>query len=165
MAEAFRGEFNQKVDTKARVLIPVAFRRILDAGDPGSQGQRTRFVMVYGDDRRKFVECYTMAEMAALEAQILGLARGTPARRLLERNFITLSVTIEIDDDGRIVMPARIREKLGMSSGETVFAGTLDTFQIWKREAFEAALATQEAEDMKLLEDGADMLTLLGKPD
>ena len=30
-SEAFRGEFYQKVDAKARVSIPAAFRRILDA--------------------------------------------------------------------------------------------------------------------------------------
>ena len=34
MAEAFRGEFNQKVDGKARVSIPAPFRRVLEAGDP-----------------------------------------------------------------------------------------------------------------------------------
>ena len=34
MSEAFRGEFTQKVDGKARVSIPAAFRRILEAGDP-----------------------------------------------------------------------------------------------------------------------------------
>ncbi|MCJ8140314.1 division/cell wall cluster transcriptional repressor MraZ [Falsirhodobacter halotolerans] len=166
MAEAFRGEFNQKVDAKARALIPVAFRRVLDAGDP-AEGQRTRFIMVYGDERRKFVECYTMAEMARLEEAIASLPRGSVERRVLERNFITLSVTVEIDDDGRIVLPTRVREKLGMAadeikgSVEAVFAGALDTFQIWKRDAFEANLAAQEAEDMALLADGRDMLTLL----
>jgi len=166
VAEAFRGEFNQKVDAKARVLIPVAFRRVLDAGDP-AEGQRTRFVMVYGDERRKFVECYTMAEMARLEDAIILMPRGSVERRVLERNFITLSVTVEIDDDGRIVLPTRVREKLGMAadeikgSVEAVFAGALDTFQIWKRDAFEANLAALEAEDMALLADGRDMLTLL----
>ena len=34
MSEAFRGEFTQKVDGKARVSIPAAFRRVLEAGDP-----------------------------------------------------------------------------------------------------------------------------------
>ncbi len=34
MAESFRGEVNQKVDGKARVSIPAAFRRVLESGDP-----------------------------------------------------------------------------------------------------------------------------------
>ncbi|MDH2328483.1 division/cell wall cluster transcriptional repressor MraZ [Cereibacter sp. SYSU M97828] len=164
MAEAFRGEFNQRVDAKARVLIPVTFRRVLEAGDPGAQ--RPRIVMVYGDPRRQFVECYTVEEMTALEARILQLPAGTPQRRLLERNYITLSTTIEVDEDGRIVLPPKVREKLGLAQGdigavESIFAGTLNTFQIWKRDAFEADLAAKEAEEAALLEGGIDMLTLL----
>ncbi len=165
MAEAFRGEFNQKVDAKARVLIPVTFRRVLEAGD--TQGPRPRIVMVYGDPRRQFVECYTIEEMTALERRILQVPTGTPERRLLERNYITLSATIEVDDDGRIVMPPKVREKLGLTADEikttveAVFAGTLNTFQIWKRDAFEADLAEKEAEEAALLEGGIDMLTLL----
>lgn len=168
MAESFRGEFNQKVDAKARVLIPVTFRRVLEAGDPQYTGNnRPRLVMVYGDQRRKFVECYTADEMAALEQRILQVPAGTPQRRLLERNYITLSATVDVDEDGRIVLPSKVRDKLELAAEdikgtvEALFAGTLNTFQIWKRDVFEADLAAQEAEDMKLLEGGADMLTLL----
>ena len=64
MSDAFRGEFTQRVDGKARVSIPAAFRRVLEAGDPDST--RKRIVMVYGDTRRKYTECYTMAGAAAL---------------------------------------------------------------------------------------------------
>ena len=32
VSEAFRGEFYQKVDSKARVSVPAAFRRIIEAG-------------------------------------------------------------------------------------------------------------------------------------
>ncbi|WP_435169549.1 division/cell wall cluster transcriptional repressor MraZ [Falsirhodobacter sp. 1013] len=168
MSEAFRGEFNQKVDAKARVLIPVAFRRVLQDGDPlAKETNRPRIVMVYGDARRKFVECYTMAEMALLEQKILLLPAGSPQRRILERNYITLSATIEVDEDGRIVLPPKVRDKLGLSADaikatvEAVFAGTLNTFQIWTRDAFDEELAAREDEELALLEGGVDMLTLL----
>ncbi|MDB6452082.1 division/cell wall cluster transcriptional repressor MraZ [Falsirhodobacter sp. 20TX0035] len=168
MSEAFRGEFNQKVDAKARVLIPVAFRRVLQDGDPlAKETNRPRIVMVYGDARRRFVECYTMAEMALLEQKILVLPAGSPQRRILERNYITLSATIEVDEDGRIVLPPKVRDKLGLSADaikatvEAVFAGTLNTFQIWTRDAFDEELAAREEEELALLEGGVDMLTLL----
>lgn len=168
MAEAFRGEFNQKVDAKARVLIPVAFRRVLHDADPVAKDtNRPRVVMVYGDARRSFVECYSLEEMAALEARIAELPLGSPARRVLERNYVTLSVTVEVDEDGRIVLPPKVREKLGMSPDdikatvEAVFAGTLNTFQIWTRDAFDAELAKREEEELALLDGGVDMLTLL----
>ena len=56
MAEAFRGEFYQKVDAKGRVSIPAAFRRILEADDPPSTDfPRPRVYMIYGGANRNFV--------------------------------------------------------------------------------------------------------------
>ncbi|MCC6863674.1 MAG: division/cell wall cluster transcriptional repressor MraZ [Rhodobacteraceae bacterium] len=166
MFEAFRGEFTQRVDGKARVSIPVAFRRVLEAGD--SESARKRIVMVYGDSRRKFVECYNIAGAARLERKIGKLPIGSKERRMLERNMITLSATVEIDDDGRIVLPPKVREKAGITPEETakgvetVFAGTLETFQIWKSEVYNAEILRLAEEDMASLEAGVDILSLLG---
>ena len=57
VARVFRGEFHQKVDGKGRVSIPAGFRRVLESQDPDWQtGKRPRFVIVYGDERRKHLE-------------------------------------------------------------------------------------------------------------
>lgn len=167
MSEAFRGEFNQKVDAKARVSIPAPFRRVLEAGDPSCEGGRPKFVMVYGRPNCDFVECYTIAGMKRLEARIRLMPPGTRGRRLMERNFVTLSQLVEVDDDGRIVLPPKGREKIGLApevmkdGAEAMFAGTLDTFQIWRRDAYEAELAADEDAELDMLEDGADLLSLL----
>ncbi|NBO20659.1 MAG: transcriptional regulator MraZ [Rhodobacteraceae bacterium] len=166
MTEAFRGEFTQKVDNKARVSIPAAFRRVLEAGDPDSP--RPRIVMVYGDERRQYVECYTVAEMAQLERRIRKLPLGSPQRRLLERNLITLSLTAEVDEDGRIVLAPKLRDKMGLdgdalsAGAEAVFAGMLDTFQIWKRDRYEAELTRAAEAEAALLDGDVDILSLLG---
>ncbi|MGL5010331.1 MAG: division/cell wall cluster transcriptional repressor MraZ [Paracoccaceae bacterium] len=161
MAETFRGEFYQKVDGKARVSIPAPFRRVLESGDP-AQGPNPRVVIVYGGER-SYVECYTLAEMARIERRIGRMQIGSAQRRYLERNMITLSQTVEIDADGRIVLGPKAREKLGLAAlkdgAEAVFAGTLDKFQIWRREAYEAELNAVFADD--LLAAGQDMLSLL----
>lgn len=168
MSESFRGEFNQKVDSKARVSIPAAFRRVLEAGDPSwPDSQRPRVVIVYGDSRRRFAECFTINEMRRIEIGIARRKKGDPARRFLERNVISQSITVEVDEDGRIVMPQKVREKIGttaedMQSGfETVFAGTLESFQVWKRDAYEDEIASQSADDLEELADGSDMFSLL----
>jgi MraZ protein len=147
MSEAFRGEFYQKVDGKARVLIPVPFRRVLEAGDPPTaDNPRPRVVLVYGDARRRFVECYTRAEMARVEDMIRRMPLGSENRRILQRNLITLSVTVEVDSDGRIVLPQQVREKLELSArdlsdgAETAFAGALDSFQLWKADTYRSSI-------------------------
>ena len=45
----FRGEAENKVDSKGRVSIPAPFRRVLEEGDPDwSNGVNPNFVIVYG---------------------------------------------------------------------------------------------------------------------
>lgn len=175
MTGSFRGEFSQKVDGKGRLSIPAAFRRHLEDGDPEYRARRealrgeddkvkggARFVIVYGDARREFLECYTVEGMAALEARILAIPRGTPSRRALERVFITLSTVAEIDGDGRIVLPQKLREKLGLAE-EAVFAGTADTFQIWQPEAYERDVAEKAEEEIEGLAPGVDIAALLDR--
>ncbi|MGP3695654.1 division/cell wall cluster transcriptional repressor MraZ [Rhodobacter sp. NSM] len=163
MAEAFRGEYNQKVDAKARVSIPASFRRVIEAGDPKYSGGKASFVLVYGGDR-SYLECYTMTEMERIEEQIRRRPMGSPRRRYLERNMITLALNMELDEDGRIVLPPKGRDKLGITSDdlkggvEATFAGTLNKFQIWKATTYASELA---AEEEIQLPPGADMLSLL----
>ncbi|MDP3958876.1 MAG: division/cell wall cluster transcriptional repressor MraZ [Pseudorhodobacter sp.] len=168
MSEAFRGEFNQKVDSKARVSIPAAFRRALQAGDPGwSDGSRPKFVIVYGDDGRRFLECYTMSGIKRIEKLVRLLPLGTPKRRYMERNMITMSLIAEVDEEGRIVLPPKAREKIALSADEmkegveATFAGALESFQIWKRRTYEAGPDFDGGSEVPILAPGQDMLALL----
>ncbi|MFC4732970.1 division/cell wall cluster transcriptional repressor MraZ [Salipiger abyssi] len=158
----FRGESRHKVDSKGRVSIPASFRRVLEAGDPDwVEGLNPNFVIVYGDQRRKYLECYTIDEIEAVEDRISRMKRGSKKRRILERLFSTQSITTSVDETGRIVLPAKLREKIGLS-GEAQFASNVDTFQIWEPEAYEADLAETEEE---LDEFDDDPLTLLDEDD
>ena len=61
MARRFRGESHHKVDAKGRVSIPASFRRVIEQGDPNFiEGLNPELVIVYGDHRRNYLECYTI---------------------------------------------------------------------------------------------------------
>lgn len=138
MVKAFRGEFHQKVDAKGRVSIPASFRRVLESGDPSwDNGKLPEFVLVYGDERRSFLECFTLDEMARVDAKIAKLPRGSNKRRALSRLYSGQSMFVTVDETGRIVLPAKIREKIGLD-GEAFFIANTDTFEIWKPETFDA---------------------------
>jgi MraZ protein len=164
--DAFRGEFSSRMDSKARVSIPAAFRRILEQGNASEPG-RTRLVLIYGDPSRKFAAGYSLAGAAKLAEQIAALPQGSKQRRALERHLIVLSVTIEIDDDGRIVLPPPVRAKIGLGAEEAasdiVFTGALDRFEIWRKSTYDAEMATLDDLDEGLLADGEDILALLGR--
>jgi MraZ protein len=160
-SEAFRGEFYQKVDAKARVSVPAAFRRILEAEDPSSpEFPRPRVYMVYGGAGRNFVECYSKAGADALAAKIDAMEWGSPERDRAERELISRSVMVEIEPDGRIVLPAKVRAKMGLieaeAGGEAAFAGYTNRFKLYRRDVYDAEFGDGD-------DDGVDPLALVGR--
>lgn len=157
----FRGESRNKVDGKGRVSIPASFRRVLEAGDPDwTEGLNPNFVVVYGDHRRKYLECYTIQEIEAVEDRISDMPRGSQSRRILERLFSTQSVTTSVDETGRIVLPAKLREKIGLEDW-AYFTSNVDTFQIWKPETYEAEELAKTEEFLDEMPEDFDPLSLL----
>ncbi|MFD1343746.1 division/cell wall cluster transcriptional repressor MraZ [Litorisediminicola beolgyonensis] len=159
----FRGESRHKVDGKGRVSIPASFRRVLEAGDPAwVDGKTPDFVIVYGDSRRKFLECYTINAIEEVDEKIEALPRGSRERKMLERLFSGQSLDTSVDDTGRIVLPAKLREKIGLSSGdEAFFIASGDTFQIWNPETYETEEAAATEEWLDELDEDVDPLIFL----
>ena len=163
MARRFRGESQHKVDAKGRVSIPALFRRVLEAGDPDwKEGLRPQQVIVYGDHRRKYLECYTVEAIDEVDAKIGKLTRGSIERRMLERLIHGQSHPTEVDGDGRLVLPQKLREKIGLED-EAFFIASGDTFQIWKPETYETEEAAKTEQWLDELPDDFDPLTLLDK--
>ncbi|WP_372604658.1 division/cell wall cluster transcriptional repressor MraZ [Actibacterium sp.] len=163
MARRFRGESHHKVDNKGRVSIPALFRRVLEAGDPDwTDGLRPQLVIVYGDHRRKFLECYTIEAIDEVDGKIADLPRGSIERRMLERLFHGQSHPTEVDGDGRLVLPQKLREKIGLEN-EAFFIASGDTFQIWNPETYERDELAKTEAWLDDLPDDFDPLTLLDR--
>ncbi|MCV2881318.1 division/cell wall cluster transcriptional repressor MraZ [Actibacterium sp. XHP0104] len=161
MARRFRGESHHKVDAKGRVSIPALFRRVLEAGDPDwTDGLRPQLVIVYGDHRRKFLECYTIEAIDEVDGKIADLPRGSMQRRMLERLFHGQSYPTEVDGDGRLVLPQKLRDKIGLDK-EAFFIASGDTFQIWNPETYETEELAKTEAWLDDLPDDFDPLTLL----
>lgn len=162
MAEAFRGEFYQRVDAKGRVSIPAAFRRILEADDPQTADPpRPRVYMIYGGTNRNFVECYTKAGADALADEIALMDEGSDEREQVEFDLLSCSVMVEVEPDGRIVLPPRVREKIGLTGADfagddAAFQGRANRFRLYRKEAYEASVAQRP-------NAGVDALALLGR--
>jgi MraZ protein len=135
----FRGESTQKVDSKGRLSIPANFRRVIEAGDPDwVEGRPATLVVVYGDERRKFLECYTMEAIDEVDNLIARIPRGSPERMYMERMFNGQSLETGVDGTGRIVLPKKLRDKIKLDNeGEAFFIASGDTFQIWHPDTFE----------------------------
>ncbi|MBK45668.1 MAG: transcriptional regulator MraZ [Roseovarius sp.] len=165
MGRVFRGESTHKVDAKGRVSIPALFRRVIEACDPNwSAGQQPELIIVYGDHRRDFLECYTIEAMQEVDEKIARLPRGSKERRYLEHMFQGQSLPTSVDDTGRIVLPAKLRKKLDLGD-EAFFIAAGDTFQIWKPETYEAKRLADVTDWLDEFPEDFDPLILLDRPD
>lgn len=163
MARRFRGQYDPKIDAKGRVSIPAPFRRVIEEGDPDcGPGRPPEFVIVFGDHRRKFLECYTMRAMEEVDAKIERKPRGSMQRRYLEQLFHAQSLPMTVDESGRIVLPQKLREKIGLVADErALFLGTGDTFQIWNPDTYETTERARIEAWLDQLPEDFDPLQLL----
>lgn len=160
MARRFRGSEEVKVDAKGRVSIPAKFRRVFEACDPDWEaGKRPQLVIVFGTRDWKNLQLFTIEAMEEIESGIARMPRGSAARNLLENIYQGHAEESEIDGDGRLVLPQKLREKIGLSDS-AFFISAGDSLKVWSPDAYaeeESALEARVPE----LEPGADPLSLL----
>ena len=127
----FRGEAENKVDNKGRVSIPAAFRRILEEGDPDwSSGLNPNLVIVYGRRNRKCLEGYSIGSIEIVDNLVSNLPRYSKEREILERLLNSQSLYIQLDENGRIILPLKLRKLVEIQT-TAVFVGMGEKFQIW----------------------------------
>ena len=150
MIRRFRGESLHKVDLKGRVSVPAPFRRVLEDGDPEFKtGSNPNFVIVYGGVKTPCLEAYTMKSISTVDQLISKLPRFSREREILERFINTQSIYIQLDENGRIVLPPKLKAFIGLE-GEAIFAGMGEKFQIWEPKTYESELQLLQDDFSKL---------------
>ena len=145
MLRRFRGESVHKVDQKGRVSVPAPFRRVLEEGDPDwAPGQNPNLVLIYGMPGNNCLEGYSIEGASRIDEKISRMPTFSPARRALERLLNTQSIYAQVDENGRIVLPPRLRETFGLEV-DALFAGMGEHFQIWSPDRFRADMAEIDA--------------------
>ncbi len=164
MIRRFRGEAVNKIDQKGRVSVPASFRRTLEEGDPDwVPGGQPNMVLIWGGPGGKCLVGYTILGAAALDEKISRLPTFSKQRKALERWFSSQSVYAQVDDTGRFVLSAKLREMIGIES-EVMFAGMGDKFEIWEPGAYAADMA--DLEDWREgLEEDEDPFAALDRMD
>ncbi len=113
----FAGTYNQSVDAKGRMTFPAKLRDAL--GDS--------FIITKGVDGCLFV--YSSEDFAAKAQKLkeLPMAKSLP----LQRIFFANASEVEPDKQGRVLIPAVLRETAGLD-GEAVVIGVADHCEIWQ---------------------------------
>jgi len=117
----FHGEYEATVDAKGRFLLPGGLKKQLPEGEG-------RFILSRG-----FEKCLTLYPLKSWEiiiAQISQLNDFDPKVRQFRRQFLGGATEIELDNAGRMLLPASLKEFAGLSK-DIILAAALDRFEIW----------------------------------
>ena len=118
----FMGEYNHSIDAKGRVIIPVKFREEL-----GSE-----FVVTKGMDGCLYL--FPFAAWNEFEEKLRSMpVTVNKESRKFARFFMAGAGTVELDKQGRILIPPVLREFAGLQKN-IVIAGVLDRVEIWDHE-------------------------------
>ena len=128
----FMGEYNHTVDPKGRLIIPAKFREQL--GD--------EFVVTKGLDGCLFV--YKKEEWHNIEEKFRGISMTSKDARKFSRFFFAGAAALELDKQGRILLPANLREYAGIDK-EVVSVGVFSRVEIWSKERY---LENNDFDDM-----------------
>ena len=119
----FMGEYNHTVDAKGRLIVPSKFREQL--GD--------EFVVTKGLDGCLFV--YENTEWKILEEKLKKLPLTNANARKINRFFLAGAALCEVDKQGRILLPAVLREFAGIEK-DAVMVGVGNRIEIWSKESW-----------------------------
>ena len=131
----FMGEYNHTIDAKGRLIIPSKFREAL-----GSE-----FVLTKGLDGCLFV--FPMKEWEAFEEKLRSLPLIDKNARKFSRFFLAGASTCELDKQGRILVPGKLREFAQMDK-EVVLTGMLDRIEVWSKEQWLENNAYDDMDDI-----------------
>lgn len=151
MFGVFIGEHDNKIDSKTRLSIPADFRREIEEGDPDrEEGKRASMIIVYGDERRDYLEIFRVTNYKKVAKAISAMPPGSQKRADLQNLYFHKSTPATFDETGRIVLGAKLRDKLGLTDSAKV-VGNNETILVWHPETFAKQLpknvATEEGYD------------------
>ena len=127
----FMGQYNHTIDAKGRVIIPAKFREKLG----------TSFVVTKGLDGCLYG--YANDDWAAFEERLGTLPITNKNTRQFTRFFLAGAADCELDKQGRILLPAVLREFAGLEK-DVVLVGSASKIEIWSKERFDESNAEYE---------------------
>jgi len=139
----FTSEFESKLDTKGRLVLPSRIKAQLPEG-----GGHELVV------RRGFEPCliiYPMVEFKKVFSKISGLSEFNEEYRKLQRNFFSGTATVELDANGRFVIPKNMLAYAQLDK-DVILIGMGNKVEVWNPSIYEKHLIQDPGELSKLAE-------------
>lgn len=138
----FRGVHHINMDAKGRLAIPAKHREPLLVHCQGA-------VVITIDTQVHCLALYPLPEWECIQKQIQALPALKPAVKRFQRLTLGYATDLDMDGNGRLLLPAPLREYAGLDK-KLVLVGQGNKLEIWSEDAWLAE------RDQALLETGAE---------
>lgn len=127
----FLGEYEHSIDAKGRMAVPAKYREQIQRGAVVSKGMGS---------------CLSVYPMQRWEEKSAEQSEGKSSEELreFERRIFPSAGEVELDAQGRMIIPARLRAYANLRS-EVAVLGMRDHFEIWDRVLWRAYQEQLEA--------------------
>jgi MraZ protein len=135
----FYGEFEYKIDEKGRIPVPPKFRNELRDG------------VVLAPGIEKCLTAYTIPEWKKLATTLTSNPLTRSKMRILNRALFSTAFSTRIDNQGRIAIPAPLREHADITE-DVVVTGDNSYFEIWNKDLWEEEKSDSLAQAWQIIE-------------
>jgi MraZ protein len=132
----FLGEYEHAIDAKGRMAVPAKFRTQMDRGAVISKGMGT------------CLSIYTMERWEQKSDELIA-GKSSDELRDFERRIYPSASELELDAQGRIIIPAKLRTYANLGA-EVTIAGVRDHFEVWDRTAWQTYQERLDAEGSRI---------------
>ncbi|HEX7289194.1 MAG TPA: division/cell wall cluster transcriptional repressor MraZ [Candidatus Angelobacter sp.] len=123
----FRGNHPTRVDEKGRLKVPAEFKRLID------EKYGTQFYITSLDG--KVAQVYPFEEWQRIEEKLARLSNFNPTKKKFLNRTNYYGQVVEIDGQGRLLVPALLRETAKIQ-GEVAVVGNLTYLEVQSIEAY-----------------------------
>lgn len=139
----FLGEYEIKLDAKARLVMPAGLMRQLPAAAAG------RLVLNRGFEKNLVL--YPANEWDVIVAELNKLNPYVKENREFVRYFLRGATPVELDSANRILLPKPLQEYAAIEK-DIVLSGNLNNIEIWSKQLHAAAMDNEPADFSALAE-------------
>ncbi len=132
-----------RIDPQGRVAIPARYREAFKGG----------IFLTKGFDA--CVWAFTPSEWDSYSAGYAAMSPNSRIARTLRRRVFGSTFDLELDRQGRVVLPQPLRQYAGLQD-EVVIVGAGTWLELWDRGAWEQQLTEIEAADLDITEAKGD---------
>ena len=109
----FRGNHPTRVDEKGRLKVPAEFKRLID------EEYNEHFYITSKDG--KVAEIHPLKEWEVFEAKLAEIPNFTPAKKKLMARLNYYGQAVDMDPQGRLLLPQILREEVKLTGDVVVF--------------------------------------------